>query len=121
MGATFRTRPRSVPSLAAETMIPDEDPDRSMQSIQRTLTAIAVPAGLAASHPTLRDHVQTVTLVSGTNWIANRLGRAPRFVYVTPIGTGITAWYWKMQSGDLDLQRIDLEVTGGAAAIVRME
>jgi hypothetical protein len=128
MGAISRRRPAPVPAIAPETMISEQDGtssgnDRALQSAQRTFGHLGRPAALAGTHPTLRDSAQAITLVNGTNWIPNRLGRVPRFIYIVPLAAGMTAWFWKQQAADLDMTRIDLEVTssGPVSAIVRME
>ncbi|HLZ48461.1 MAG TPA: hypothetical protein VKR80_07420 [Candidatus Limnocylindria bacterium] len=131
MGASSATRPPASPAPVIETVTPGHDPTTvlpepiaiALRSVQRSLAQLAAPVATLAAHPTTRDALQTVTLQNGTNWIPNAIGRAPRHIYVAPLGPGLTSWWWKQQGDDLDRQRLDIEVSSGGPvkAIVRME
>ena len=132
MGATFRSRPRAVPAPSIETAAPhlaldalDPNVRAAVQSIQRSLGQLGQVVKTVAAHPTIRDRSPiAVTLVNGTNWINHALGRAPRFVYIAAIASGLTSWWWKQQTPpDADATRIDIEAaTGGSVkCLVRLE
>jgi len=131
MGAENRMRP--VPTRTASLgvlatpfaldKIADPEIHRAFSLVQRSLAALSAPATVAGTHPTLRDQIVSVKLVNGTNWINHPLARVPRFVYVAPLATGLTSWFWLQQSGDADRARINLQVVASQsfAALVRLE